>query len=313
MRPFTRLALGVLALGPLFALSTVVAQEANTGDLTLPQKTTDIPEPESDEKAIEIVEKYLEAIGGRDVLNAIQDKTMVFETTKYAPTGNTKAKLQLFRKRGYKVREQWDIPGFQIKDEPLKFVQVYDGFDGWVQMFGTVSPLEGRTLSIFVWDKPIADFFMTWKEDGYSLAYLGEGEVNGEPVEVVQCLDFTQKNRVRYFFSKKTGLILKKQWREDGRDGSVSKEDFYKSWAPIAFRDDASKKLMVALRHEIMKDGKPDTDRTYSSFVINSGLDDSIFAKPKGVPFQKAAAGGGSPLDQIKKMKAAGDAGEGSK
>ncbi len=308
MRPLSTaiLSWATLALAFTFALPVALhAQGKNTDSLVLPQKDTDLPEPKNDQKAIDIVEKYLTAIGGREVLNSIKDKSMTFETTKYAPTGNTKAKLQLFRKRGFKVREQWDIPGFKIKDAPLKFVQVYDGFDGWVQMFGTVSPLEGRTLSIFVWDKPIADFFMTWKQDGYSLTYLDQGEVNGEPVEIVQCLDFTGKNRVRYYFSQKSGLLLKKQWREDGRDGSVSKEDFFKSYRSITFRDNPKFKLKVALEHVITKDGKPDTDRTYTNFVINSGLDDSIFAKPKGVPFKKGAGGANAALNALQKAQKA--------
>ena len=64
-----------------------------------------------------------------------------------------------------------------------------------------------RTLSIFVWDKPLDDFFCHWKDDGYTVTYVNEGVVNDEPVEIVQTTDFVGRNRVRYSFSKKTGLL----------------------------------------------------------------------------------------------------------
>ena len=122
-----------------------VSQDVDNLNLT-PKKTTDVPAPKNDGKAIAVIERYLQAIGGREVLNAINDRSTEFDTIKHAPTGETTARLKLFVKRGFKIREEWDLPGFQISDKKLRFVQVYDGFDGWVQMFGTVSRLEGRTF-----------------------------------------------------------------------------------------------------------------------------------------------------------------------
>jgi hypothetical protein len=273
--------------------------------LTLPQKDTDLPEPQNDPKAVEVVERYLQALGGRPLLGAINDRTFAFDTVKHAPTGETKAELKQFIKKGFRVREEWNIPGFAIKDQKLKFVQVYNGLDGWVQMFGTVSPLEGKTLSIFVWDKPLGDFFATWKEDGYSLQYYNEGKLDlrgkddfasaEEPVDIVQSTDFTGQSRVRYYFAKSTGLLLKKEWREQGKGGYVKKEDYYLRYRDIPFSDDPAKKVKFSLHHKIFEDGNMDTERVYSEVTINTGIPDAIFARPEGIDFEEAKRDGKLP------------------
>ena len=45
-----------------------------------PKKEGDIPAPPVDAKAAQVVDRYLNAIGGRAVFEAIQDKTVTFET-----------------------------------------------------------------------------------------------------------------------------------------------------------------------------------------------------------------------------------------
>ena len=294
----TRLLLAVVLC--VFAVSSgqVVAQDdaskqpaaggAAASGLIQP-KNEDVPEAVTDQKAIDIVNRYLEAIGGTETLKSVQDKTIKFDTTKHGQAQETVARLSLYLKRGWKVREEWDLSAFKIKDRPLKFVQVYNGADGFVQMFGTVSPLEGRTLSIFVWDKPIDDFFCNWKDDGYSLTYVNESVMNDEPVEIIQTTDFVGRNRVRYTFSKKTGLLLKKEWREQGQKGFAKKEDFYGGYKKIPLSNDSSKWIMVALKHKILLDGEPDTDRNYFEVAFNTGLKDSFFERPAGVSFSKMA------------------------
>jgi hypothetical protein len=264
------------------------ADGAAATDLIQP-KTEDVPEAATDQKAVDIVNRYIASIGGVETLKSIQDKTIKFDTTKHGQAQETVARLSLYLKRGWRVREEWDLSAFKIKDRPLKFTQVYNGVDGWVQMFGTVSRLEGRTLSIFVWDKPIDDFFCNWKDDGYSLTYVNESVLNDDPVEIIQTTDFVGRNRVRYSFSKKTGLLLKKEWREQGQKGFAKKEDFYGGYKKIPLSDDSSKWVMVALKHKILLDGEPDTDRNYFEVAFNSGLKESIFERPPGVAFAKMA------------------------
>ncbi len=255
-------------------------------------KQIDLPQPENDPRAVAIVDRYIEAIGGRDVLDAIRDKSVTFETVKHAMAGETKAELKLYLKRDYKIREEWNLPGFKIADQELQFVQVYDGYDGWVQMFGTVSPLEGRTLSIFVWDKPIDDFFLHWQEDGYTLRHIGDGDIDGEAVDLVQATDFHGVSISTYAFSKATGLLLEKKWTDQDQSGQVTKTNRYLLYRDIPFKNDPSKKIKVALHQKIFTGEDLDSERKYTAIAFNTGLSDAIFEKPAGVDFTGGVGGG---------------------
>ena len=81
----------------------------------------------SDKEAIEVVNRYLKALGSRDVLLKINDRLAKFRNIKYSATGQTEAVIALYLKRGNKYREEWEIKGFKIKDAPLAFTQVYNG------------------------------------------------------------------------------------------------------------------------------------------------------------------------------------------
>jgi hypothetical protein len=207
--------------------------------------------PTNNPKAVEIINRYIDAIGGSKVLEAIQDRTQSFRNTKHAATGDTVAALNQYLKTGYKVREEWDIEGVKIKDSPLAFTQVYNGDEGWVAMFGTVSPLEGRTLSLFVWDKYLDDFFCHWDDDGYTVDYVAPGAVADEPAEIIELSDFGKNKMEKYYFSKKSGFLLKKEWKEQGQNGLSKKEIVYKKYMAIPFSDGSGKAVQFPILHEV--------------------------------------------------------------
>jgi len=264
-----------------------------------PKATEKAPAEEGQKKAAEIINHYIKALGGTGVMEAIKDRTQKFRNTKHAATGDTVAALNQYIKDGYKVREEWNIEmdgqSVMIKDNPLAFTQVYNGSEGWVQMFGTVSPLEGRTLSLFVWDKFLDDPLCHWEEDGYTLEYLGTGTVNGESCDIVGITDFSKNKRERLYFSTKSGLLLKKEWKEQGQKGLTKKEIFYKKYRAIPFSDNSGKKYEFALLHEVYGNGDLDTTREFKEVMFNSGLKDSIFDRPEGVEFKGAIGAGGRP------------------
>jgi hypothetical protein len=266
--------------------STVNETAAGTGESAKVEAAATLERP-SDPQAVAVVEQYLKAIGGRELLAAIKDRIMSFRNIKYSATGETTAKIALYIKEGYKFREEWEILGFKIKDEPLAFVQIYNGelLQGWVQMLGTVSTLEGRTLGVFVWDKYLDDFFAHWKENGYSLKMVGDGLVDDDPAHIVEVSDFTGRQKLRYFFSKTTGLLTKKEWFDTTQKSTVKKEQFYRRYRPIAFQDGSGNALKVALRLEIRVDGDLDTERQYDEVKFNSNLSDALFERPEGEEF----------------------------
>ena len=252
----------------------------------------------SDPEAVAIVENYLKAIGGRDALSKIKDRTTLFMNTKNQATGEQKVEINLLMKDGILIREEWDVKGFDIKGEKLAFVQIYNGKqdEGWVQMLGTVSPLDGRTLQVFVWDKYMDDFFAHIESDGFTVNLVGQGivskEIMGEehPCDVVQVTDFSGRQSQKYFFSKKNNLLVKKEWQDEGPNpkAKVKKEQYYKLYRDLPFMDGSGLSIKFALRVEIYVDGDLDTERAYTNVKFNSGLSEKLFDKPEGKPFEGA-------------------------
>jgi hypothetical protein len=248
------------------------------------------PEPVvSEPAALKIVDRYLEAIGGRENLAAIRDRTVKFDNTKYSPTGEVKVSISLYQTRDYMYREEWKIHGFKIGKFDLAFAQIYNGDldEGWVSMFGTVSALEGRTLSVFLWDKPIDDTFMSFANDGYTVHIAGEGIVDGKPADIVSLRAYQSRSETTYFFDRESGLVVKKAWVDVVTGETGKKEQYYRNYRRIAFSDGSTRSILFPLKLEILVDGDLDSDRDFTEVQFNSNLSTAIFGKPEGVPFEQ--------------------------
>jgi hypothetical protein len=242
----------------------------------------------AEDQAAAAIGRYLEAIGGEATLAAIEDRFQKLENAKFAVSEGGDALLTQYLKKGFKVREDWDVQHVEIKGNSLGFSQVYDGYRGWVSMFGSVSPIEGRTLMLFLEDKFLDDPLRHWQEDGYRASYLGKDAVDNEPVEVVELTDFTGEKKEKYFFSKVSGLLLKKEWKEEGKDGIVKKQIVYKNYQKISFGDGSGRKTQIPFSQDVYKDGDLDTTRKFREVKINTGLSDDLFAKPQIQPGAKS-------------------------
>jgi hypothetical protein len=269
----------------------------------------------SDPQAVAIVEAYLKGIGGREVLSKVQDRVTSFRNVKYQSTGETVAEISLYMKNQHMLREEWDIKGFDIKGKPLAFVQIYNGEteEAWVQMLGTVSPLEGKTLNVFVWDKHMTDFFYDWEGAGYRLNVIGQGLVEENPCDIVEVVDFSGRQRMRYFFARQGGLLLKKEWLDDTASpgNPVKREQYYKKYRALPFLDGSGLSVKFPLLLEIFADGDLDTERQYTNVRFNSKLSDKLFTRPEGQSFKDFQAQ--REAEQAAKKQAEPDATQGGK
>ncbi|MFN0057365.1 MAG: hypothetical protein ACKVX7_02815 [Planctomycetota bacterium] len=302
----------VRALAALVMFSAMISAQTPPAPPTVPPALPETAKPsdgaakptppaakkiENDPKAIEVVDKYLQAIGGKDLLLAIKDRETRFVNKKFSPTGVTEMKMQQFFKRTGRLREEWELPGMGLtkNDEPLTFLQVYDGEKAWVKTMGAVSPLGGKTLLVFVWDKPIDDQFVTWSEDGYTLRYIGTDTVDSVVVDVIETIAFASQQRMRYSFSQADGLLLKKEWTEPGASGVLRKEVYFGQYRAIPFNDSPDKKIKFALVHKIFEDGELNLEREYQQIAINKGLKDELFSRPDGPDFDEQRRKQGNP------------------
>lgn len=250
-----------------------------------------VGQDESDPKAVEVIDRYLEAVGGKETLLAIQDRVERFNNKKLTPTGETVMKMARFLARPVLIREEWELPGMGItkNNEPLNFVQVYDGESGWVKAMGFVSPLQGKTLTVFVWDKHIDDFFATWRENGWKANYVGPVEHQGKPAEAIELESYAGNQRVRYVFSAEDGLLLSKAWSEGQAPSVIRKEVTFDEYLKIRFRDNPEKWVRHATTHRIFEDGELTLEKVYTEITLNGGLPATTFARPDGPDYDPAA------------------------
>ena len=248
---------------------------------------------ESDAQAIAVIDRYLEATGGKKTLNAINDRIERFSNKKLTPTGETVMKMSRYLARPVKIREEWELPGMGITKDgaPLTFTQVYDGEKAWVKAMGFVSGLSGKTLTVFVWDKHIDDYFMSWQENGWTAKYVGPSEVSGKPVEVIDMLSFAGNQRLRYSFSSEDGLLLSKVWSEGQAPAVVRKEVTYDEYLKIRFRDNPENWIRHATLQRIFEDGELTLEKVYTEIILNGGLPASTFERPEGPEYDPAIVG----------------------
>lgn len=264
--------------------------EEKSADDALDELDKLIGADDSDQQAIDVIESYLAAIGGRETLSSIQDRVERFDNKKLTPTGETVMKMSRYLARPVMIREEWELPGMGItKDnEPLSFTQVYNGEEAWVKAMGFVSSLTGKTLTVFVWDKHIDDFFMTWKENGWTAKYVGEAEASGKPVQVIDLLSFAGNQRVRYTFSKEDGLLVSKTWAEGQQPARIRKEVFFDDYLKIRFRNDPNKWVQHARTQRIFENGELTLEKLYTGITLNGGLPASTFGRPDGPDYDPA-------------------------
>lgn len=291
------LTLGALFAGDALAQTTRPASRPDRPEKpTTPADTGQAPKApataENDPKAIEVVDRYLEAIGGRKNLAAIHEREAHFENRKFTATNVTPMTMVRFLKKNPKlevtmIREEWELPPMGLSKDPLHFVQVYNGEEGFVKAMGHVSPLTGPTLTVFVWDKPIDDQFVHWKKDGYTLKYVQTADVDGVPCDVVETTSYAGKQKMRYYFSQADGLLLKKEWTEPGQRGMVKKEVLFSEYIKIKFRDDAEKWVKFPINQTIFEGGELSLQKEFSKIVINGGISDTVFGRPEGPDFEE--------------------------
>ena len=248
--------------------------------------------PTSEPEAVAVIDRYLEAVGGKERLKSIQDRVERFRNKKIEPTNETIMKMSRFLKRNdgaLMIREEWQLPGLGLtkNNEPLNFVQVYDGEKAFVKAMGAVSPLAGKTLIVFVWDKHIDDFFCTFSDNGYIAKMAGTDTVQGKSCKIVELNSFAGNQRMLFAFNDEDGLLLRKTWQEGQPPAVITKEVFYEDYTRIRFSDDRNQWIQTPIAKKIFEDGELSLEVNFDEITLNGGVSSNIFGRPDGRSFEE--------------------------
>jgi outer membrane lipoprotein-sorting protein len=217
--------------------------------------------------ADEIIEKHLQAMGGKDKLKAVQSERL---TGKMVMGQGMEAPFTMEMARPNKMRVEFTIQG-------MTGVQAFDGKTGW-----SVMPFMGKTepeampeeeRKVMEEQADIDGLLMDYKEKGRQVEYAGKEDLEGTPVHK---LKVTQKNGdIAYIYiDAEQFLQLKQTGKRKIRGQEVESEitfgDF-KTVDGLVIPHSMEQKMAGAPAGMVM---------TVSKVEINPSLDETRFAMP---------------------------------
>lgn len=217
--------------------------------------------------ADEIIDKHLQALGGKDKLKAVQSQRM---TGKMVMGQGMEAPFILETVRPNKMRIEFTIQG-------MTGIQAFDGKNGWAVMpfLGKTEPeaMPEEERQAMEEQADIDGLLMDYKEEGRQVEYAGKEDLEGTPVHK---LKVTLKNGdISYvYIDAEQFLQLKMVGKRKIRGQEVESEILFgdfKTVDGLVIPHSVEQKMAGAPGGMVM---------TVSKIEINPGIEDSRFAMP---------------------------------
>lgn len=213
----------------------------------------------ADDKSVlakEIINKYVEAIGGKDALSAVEDRTTIMR-------GNVMGQnltLILRQKWPNKLRQE-------IKAGGMEQLVLYNGEKAVMTAAGQTIEVTGKELDALQLEASM-DLLFDPEIFGIKLSYEGEDTVDSIAVHKVI---MTLPSGIRWFqyYDKETGLKVKESKEMQTQMGLLEQETYY-----LDYKEVEGKLYPFKIKQSV---GTQSFEISVSSIKINAGLDDSIF------------------------------------
>ncbi len=211
-----------------------------------------------------IIQKHIEAIGGKDLISKIQ----AIRIEGKGSFQGIEAPMTVYQKRPNKVRLEMSIQG-------MTFVQASNGIEAW-----WINPFLGKNEPALMPEeqgknfRENADFispFLYVKERGYTVKFEGEDDLEGTPVYKVS---IKRNDIVEYhYFDKETFLDLKQEVTQKMMDKEVTVENVFGDF-------NTYDGLVIPTSIETRMNGQTTMFFIVQKVEINPEIDDSIFNMP---------------------------------
>jgi outer membrane lipoprotein-sorting protein len=217
--------------------------------------------------ADEIIDKHLQAVGGKDKLKAVQTERI---TGKMVMGQGMEAPFTMEMERPNKMRMEFTVQG-------MTGVQAFDGKTGW-----SVMPFMGKTepepmpadeVKRMEEQADIDGLLLDYKDKGRQVEYVGKEDLEGTPVHK---LKVTQKNGdvVYVYIDADQFLQLKQTGKTKIRGQEVESETTFGDFKTVDG-------LLFPFSIEQKAAGMPaGMVMTVSKIEVNPSLDDSRFTMP---------------------------------
>ena len=229
----------------------------------------------------EVVESYIEAMGGRDAWNEVKTAKM---TGKMVMGGQMEMPISVVYQRPGKVRMEMEMQG-------QKIVQAYDGEEGWqiMPLMGKTEPQkmtedEAKTVkSQSDFEGPLFDY----KDKGHTVKLMGIEEVEG--TEAYKLEITLETGDVTYSYLDTESFL---EFQQEGKTRAQTGQEVKTTTILGDYKEIGS--LLLAHSREIKPEGAPQSLMiVIESVELNpEGVDDEQFAMPAVEPAAEAEAEG---------------------
>ena len=213
---------------------------------------------DADLTAEKVIEKYVEALGGKDKLLALKDVVMKMTTSMQGMT----IEMSSTRKSPDKVLVTTSLGGNVIQK------QVYDGSKGVVTAMGQTMELSGKQL-----EDMKAQANMTLELDygklGYELNLLEVENVGDKPAYKIQVTS-PAGSSVTDYYDLENGLKVKSVSSQDTQMGPMTVTTIYED-----YRDVEGLKFPFLIKQQA---GPQNVDLKVVSLELNTGVGDEVFS-----------------------------------
>lgn len=210
----------------------------------------------SKQKAKEVIEKYLTAIGGKEAIKNTQDRTTIMRGTAMGQNITIIAK----QKAPNKMRQE-------IKAGGMDQVIIFDGEKGVMNVMNQKIEVKDKELEALKIEASM-DFMLDPESFGIKIFYEGTEKLDGKDVNKIKMIMPSGLRSFSYFDSE-LGLKLKEQKEMQTQMGLGEQTLVYEDYREIEG---------VKYPHKIIQSfGGQSIEVTVSSIKVNKGLADDLF------------------------------------
>jgi len=202
----------VLGLGLLCgAAPTALAQPAAEPPAKAAKPEAKAPTPENRARALAVVDRFVEAIGGAERLKEKRSTRMVGSIALMGQTGT----LEVLTVPGKAYIQKMSMPALGLEN-----MSGSDGVRGW-----TFDSMSGATLMPEAMHEQLrreADpsSILRYDETYPVIEYMGEREFDNQPVETIRVVDAAGLESVQHF-AKDSGLLIGGEGDQDSPQGKM--------------------------------------------------------------------------------------------
>ena len=203
-----------------------------------------------------VIEKYLDAIGGRDALSKIEDRTTIMRGTAMGQALTIIVK----QKSPNKLRQD-------IKAGGMDQTVIFDGEKGIMQAADKKIPVDGKELEQLKTEASM-ELLLDPESFGIKLSYEGSEKVNDKDAYKIK---MTLPSGIRWFtyFDAESGLKIKEQKEMQTQMGLIEQVVTFDDYTDVD-----GIKYPFKLTQSF---GPQSVEMTVSSVKVNKGLADDIF------------------------------------